>query len=149
MLTELSFPYSKPEVDQWIWEVDEDLDGEVNEYEFTLMYKRCIFDKTGLEPRNFFNLVQFLMYDLACRNKITVEDTLELIYVRNPDPDLLQKHIFEIFGEREKTEDGQEREILFEEYLKQMRKNDLERRKRLEEERKTVTKVIGKKEEDN
>jgi hypothetical protein len=49
------------------------------------------------------------MYDLACRNKITVEDTLELIYVRNPDPDLLQEHIFEIFGEKEKTEDGQER----------------------------------------
>ena len=113
------------------------------------MYKRCIFDKTGLEPRNFFNLVQFLMYDLACRNKITVEDTLELIYVRNPDPDLLQQHIFEIFGEREKTEDGQEREILFDEYLKQMRKNDLERRKKLEKERKTVTKVIGKKEEED
>lgn len=30
-----------------------------------------------------------------------------------------------------------------------MRKNDLERRKKLEKERKTVTKVIGKKEEDN
>lgn len=40
------------------------------------MYKRCIFDKTWLEPRNLFNLVQFLMYDLACRGKITVEDTL-------------------------------------------------------------------------
>jgi hypothetical protein len=77
------------------------------------MYKRCIFDKTGLEPRNFFNLVQFLMYDLACRGKITVEDTLELIYVRNPDPDRLQQRISEIFGEREKTEDGQEREIFF------------------------------------
>jgi hypothetical protein len=30
ILTELNFPYSKPEVDQWIWEVDEDLDGAVN-----------------------------------------------------------------------------------------------------------------------
>lgn len=49
------------------------------------MYKRCIFDKTGLEPRNLFNLVQFLMYDLTWRGKITVEDTLELIYVRHPD----------------------------------------------------------------
>lgn len=111
------------------------------------MYKRCIFDKTGLEPRNFFNLVQFLMYDLACRNKITVEDTLELIYVRNPDADLLQQHISQIFGDREKTEDGQQRQILFDEYLKQMRKNDLQRRKKLEKQRKTVTQVIGKKEE--
>ena len=91
ILTELNFPYSKPEVDQWIWEVDEDLDGCVNEYEFTLMYKRCIFDKTGLEPRNLFNLVQFLMYDLGCRGKITVEDTLELIYVR--DSSKLEEHI--------------------------------------------------------
>ena len=32
ILTELGFPYSKPEVDQWIWEVDEDLDGCINEY---------------------------------------------------------------------------------------------------------------------
>lgn len=85
ILTELTFPFSKPEVDQWIWEVDEDLDGSINEYEFTLMYKRCIFDKTWLEPRNLFNLTQFLMYDIAGRGRITVEDTLELIYVRHPD----------------------------------------------------------------
>lgn len=48
VLTQLNFKYSKPEVDQWIWEVDEDLDGCVNQYQFTLMFKRCIFDKTGL-----------------------------------------------------------------------------------------------------
>lgn len=40
ILTDLGFHYSKPEVDQWIWEIDEDLDGCVNRYEFTLMYKR-------------------------------------------------------------------------------------------------------------
>jgi hypothetical protein len=34
-----------------IWEVDEDLDEMVSEYEFELMYKRCVNDKTGLEPR--------------------------------------------------------------------------------------------------
>ncbi len=65
------------------------------------MYKRCIFDKTGLEPRNLFNLVQFLMYDLSCRGKITVEDTLELIYVRHPGK--LEEHIDDIFEKKEKT----------------------------------------------
>ena len=40
------------------------------------MYKRCVFDKIGLEPRNLFNLVQFLMYDKTNRGTITVEDTL-------------------------------------------------------------------------
>jgi hypothetical protein len=68
-----------------IWEVDEDLDRSVCRYEFELMYKRCVFDRTGLEPRNLFNLVQFLMYDKTNRGTITVEDTLELIYVRYGD----------------------------------------------------------------
>jgi len=45
-----------------IWEVDENLDGRVNSYEFNLMYRRCRHDTTGLEPRNLYNLVQFLMY---------------------------------------------------------------------------------------
>ena len=87
------------------------------------------------------------MYDIAGRNKITVEDTLELIYVRHPEE--LELHIFDIFGEKEKTEDGQEREVLFEEYLAEMRKRDLKKRKVLEKERKTVTKVkLNKDEED-
>ena len=46
------------------------------------MYKRCIFDKSGLEPRQLFNLVEFLMYDKLERCKISVEDTLELLYVK-------------------------------------------------------------------
>jgi Ca2+-binding EF-hand superfamily protein len=32
----------KLEIEQMIWEVDEDLDEQVNFYEFQLMYKRCI-----------------------------------------------------------------------------------------------------------
>ena len=46
------------------------------------MYKRCIFDKTGLEPRSLFNLVEFIMYDKENRQEISVENTLELIYVK-------------------------------------------------------------------
>lgn len=34
-----------------IWEVDEDLDEMVSWYEFQLMYKRCVTDDIGLEPR--------------------------------------------------------------------------------------------------
>ena len=79
------------------------------------------------------------MYDIAGRGRITVEDTLELIYVRHPDQ--LEEHIRDIYQDREKTEDGQEREVFFEESLKQMRKRDLKKRQELEKERKTVTKV--------
>ena len=42
---------TKPEMEMMIWEVDENLDQKVDAYEFELMYKRCIFDKSGLEPR--------------------------------------------------------------------------------------------------
>ena len=59
-----------------IWEVDDDLDGYVSKEEFQVMYKRCIDDKTELEPRKLYNLVQFLMYDKTFKGKVTVEETL-------------------------------------------------------------------------
>mmetsp|Transcript_14951 Transcript_14951/g.14546 ORF Transcript_14951/g.14546 Transcript_14951/m.14546 type:complete len:80 (+) Transcript_14951:111-350(+) len=48
---------TKSEVKLIIWEVDDDLDGYVSKQEFLTMYKRCISDETGLEPRKLFNLV--------------------------------------------------------------------------------------------
>lgn len=66
------------------------------------MYKRSIFDKTGFEPRSLFNMVQFLMYDKGMKGKITVEDTLELLYVRVGRYNL-DSEIYSIFGPEEKT----------------------------------------------
>ena len=54
-------------------EVDDDLDQCVSRAEFDTMYKRCISDETGLEPRKLFNLVQFLMYDKEFKGRVTVE----------------------------------------------------------------------------
>lgn len=64
------------------------------------MYKRCIFDKTGLEPKQLFYLVEFLMYDKQERNLITVEDTLELLYVKtkNYGKSTWKEEIESIFG---------------------------------------------------
>lgn len=47
------------------------------------MYKRVVFDKSGLEPKRLFYLVEFLMFDKNNRKKISVEDTLELLYVKS------------------------------------------------------------------
>lgn len=95
-------------------EVDEDLNEEVSYYEFLLMYKRCIYDKSGLEPRNLFYMVQFLMFDKMERKRITIEDTLELLYVICKEYNTgttLDEEIEYLFGKEEKTVDGQEKDI--------------------------------------
>ena len=65
-----------------IWEVDDDLDGMISWEEFDRMYLRCIDDDTGLEPWKFYNLVQFKMFDKGDKSKVTVEDTLQILFVR-------------------------------------------------------------------
>ena len=64
ILENLKYKVSKHEADLFIWEVDDDEDGVITRKEFEMMYKRCIFDVTYLEPRyinnyhrNLFNLV--------------------------------------------------------------------------------------------
>ena len=83
-----------------------------------------------------------------------MEDTLELIYVRYRNPkdsksdEDVKEQIDAIFEGQEKTTDGLDREIPFEEYLKQIRKKDLKRRKDLENNRKKVKEVINKNKEE-
>lgn len=60
------------------------------------------------------------MYDKSLKGRITVEDTLELLYVRYGRANL-DEEIKAIFGKEEKTADGQEKEITFTEYLAKMR----------------------------
>ena len=63
------------EIKYMIWEVDDDLDGMISQDEFMQMYKRGK-DDDDLEPRKFFNLVQFLMYDNEFKGKVIPEQTL-------------------------------------------------------------------------
>jgi hypothetical protein len=76
VLTFLGCKPLRSEVNLIIWEVDDDLDGFVSREEYQTMYKRCISDKTGLEPRKLYNLVTFLMYDRTFKGRVTVEETL-------------------------------------------------------------------------
>eukprot|EP00347_Sterkiella_histriomuscorum_P001395 403372200 len=121
---------SKAEVKLIIWEVDDDLDGFVSKEEFQTMYKRCISDETGLEPRKLFNLVQFLMYDKTFKGKVTVEETLQILYVRY-GRELLDEEIKAIFGEEEKNTDGSEKEITYGEYVEKINKRALEEQKKI------------------
>jgi Ca2+-binding EF-hand superfamily protein len=108
VLTYLGCKPLRSEVNLIIWEVDDDLDGFVSREEYITMYKRCISDKTGLEPRKLYNLVTFLMYDRGYRGRVTVEETLQILFVRY-GRDALDEWITFIFGEEEKNDDGSEK----------------------------------------
>eukprot|EP00741_Cyanophora_paradoxa_P002143 tig00000553_g2078.t1 len=72
----------KNESQEIIWEVDEDCDSVVNWDEFQSMFFRCRADKTGLEPRRLFRLVEFMMQDSDGSGAITIEECLQSMYVR-------------------------------------------------------------------
>ena len=129
-----------------IWEVDDDLDGFVSKEEFITMYKRCISDKTDLEPRKLFNLVQFLMYDKDNQKKVTIEETLQILFVRHGRAKL-DDEIKAIFGEDEKNPDGSEKAITYSEYVEKINKRALEKQQAY---LKALQKgEIGKKEDDD
>ncbi|CAD8064919.1 unnamed protein product [Paramecium sonneborni] len=137
MLRFLGVALNKSEIDLMLWEVDENLDGKVSWTEFLNMYKKCTIDKTGLEPKSLFHMVQFLMYLPPDRKdpKITVEDTLELLYVRFGRQSL-DSEIHAIFGDEEKNKDGQEKAISFSEYMEKINERAIQQRKLRKEEQK-------------
>lgn len=104
------------------------MDKKVDAKEFWNMYKRCIIDKSGLEPKSLFNMVQFLMYCKPGVYLVTVEDTLELLYVRLGKDNLYEK-IEDLFGKEKETIEWQEKEITFAEYLERVTKKAIEQRK--------------------
>ena len=65
-----------------IWEVDEDCDGCVNWAEFQAMFERCRDDRAGTEPRQLFNVVQFVIHDREGVGRVSLEEALRIIYLR-------------------------------------------------------------------
>ena len=82
MLRRLDHKVSRKEVEEMIWEVDEDLDGSLSWSEFRLVFTRNIRDRTGLEPNRIFNLTQFLMYDTDLDGRVSMDDTLPMLCIR-------------------------------------------------------------------
>lgn len=142
VLTFLGCKPLRSEVNLIIWEVDDDLDGYVSREEYQTMYKRCISDKTGLEPRKLYNLVTFLMYDRQFKGSVTVEETLQILFVRY-GRDALDDWITFIFGEEEKNNDGSEKQITFGEYVDKMNK------RALKEQQEKLSQHLKRKKEDD
>lgn len=115
-LAELGKKSTKKEIEDTIWEVDENLDGCVDWEEFRLMFTRNVTDTTGLEPFQLFNVVQFMMYDKDNSGNVSVDETMHMLYARY-GKDQLESQMKALFGDDLKTSDG-DGELSFGEYLK-------------------------------
>ena len=82
VLVKLGYTAKKQEIEDMIWEVDEDCDKCVSWEEFKLMFERCRHDKTGLEPRKLFNVVEFIMHDKNQIGSIDLDEAITLLYAR-------------------------------------------------------------------
>jgi hypothetical protein len=69
------------------------------------------------------------MYDKEFKGRVTVEDTLQLLYVRY-GRDRLDDEIKAIFGDNEKTDDGTEKFIEYHEYIEKINHRAMEERKK-------------------
>ena len=107
---------TKKEIQDMIWEVDENLDGCVDWEEFKLMFHRNITDNTGLEPFQLFNVVQFMMYDKDNSGQVTIDETMHMLFARYGKKNL-ESQMKILFGENLQTSDG-DGELSFNEYLK-------------------------------
>ncbi|PSC72095.1 outer dynein arm-docking complex subunit 3 isoform B [Micractinium conductrix] len=76
----------KTEVEDMIWEVDEDCDGLVKWPEFQAMWQRCREDKAGTEPRGLYNVVLFLLHAKECgvggEQRMALEEAMKITYLR-------------------------------------------------------------------
>jgi calmodulin len=88
---------SKFEVEDIIWEVDDDGDKCINWTEFQAMYRRCRNDRSGYEPRRLFNVVEFLMNDKDANGTVSVEEAMQILFLRS-GRGLLDSQLEEIFG---------------------------------------------------
>ena len=140
IIRKLCNEFAKDELDNMIWEVDENLDGYISEEEFENMYKKCITDENEEESKKLFYLTQFLMYDKDQKHEITVEDTLEILCARhqnNVDQALDAIFDIEIVDEKGKKKKVKRETISFLEYAQRMHELSMKKRNEISNKKKT------------
>lgn len=104
--------YGTSEVEDMIWEVDEDCDGMIDWENFVQLYVRCRRDKTGCEPKRLFNLIEFMINDKDGGGTINEDEIMEVLYHRY-GKDAMQKMTDEVFKH---DRDG-DKELDFQDFL--------------------------------
>mmetsp|Transcript_7216 Transcript_7216/g.12181 ORF Transcript_7216/g.12181 Transcript_7216/m.12181 type:complete len:221 (-) Transcript_7216:46-708(-) len=115
----------RPEVEDMIWEIDEDNDGCVNWEEFKNAYFRVKNDAQGWEPRRFFNVVEFMMHDKDFSGTIDHDECMEILFRRYGKSELMEAKVQDYIRA---DEDG-DNLITFSEMLHMDSRNDKNRMK--------------------
>lgn len=102
----LGLPKTKKYLEYVIWETDENLDGAVDWDEFQLMFFRNMTDKTGLEPFELFNVVQFMTFDQDNKGYITEDDCMSTLFVRF-GRNAVAREMEKLFGDKLKSKGGE------------------------------------------
>ena len=77
------------------------------------MFNRNLMDKTGLEPVNLFNVIQFMTYDKKLCGTITADDTMAILFARYGRAQL-EPRMKQLFGKGD--------ELTFVDYLERVSK---------------------------
>jgi Ca2+-binding EF-hand superfamily protein len=115
---------SRKDVEEMIWECDEDLDGCLDWDEFKLMFTRNIMDKTGLEPMRMYNLVQFLIYDRNENGGVSVDEIMIWLYARYGKR--MEGKIRELFGDNMHESGREGGELHFSDYVESQERVQLQ-----------------------
>ena len=97
LFDELSHPAKKKDIEDMIWEVDEDCDKKVSWSEFQSMFTRAKEDKSGYEPRKLYNVVEFLMNDKDDSGSVSLEEAMQPLFLRY-GREMIDVHLEEMFG---------------------------------------------------
>ncbi|VWU51638.1 calmodulin-like protein [Hepatocystis sp. ex Piliocolobus tephrosceles] len=120
-LQKYNYKISKSEVERMIWEFDDNLDSCLDYDELYFLYLRCVNDKKKQIPSDLYHIIQFFMFDYEMNGYITVEKTLQILYVRF-GREKMDAEVQEIFGEKFEDESGVEKQLFLKEYLENEKK---------------------------
>lgn len=82
VLARLGMKLNKQQVNEMLWESNSDVRMAMSWKAFQEMYIRCIDDKTGLEPKNLFHVIEFLMHDEGEKGVVTMDDCMKVLLRR-------------------------------------------------------------------
>lgn len=119
-LKKLAYKCKRQDVEDMIWEVDEDCDGLISWDEFKAMFYRVRHDKSGWEPRRLFNVVEFMMHDKDQSGSIDMDECMEILF-RRFGKEQLEARVNEFMS----NDEDADKEISFTEFLHMDQKNDI------------------------